>query len=63
MPLIKLRKANEEGEDVGVLFMNTDQILAISVGKAATEIQLSDGRTRWVKESPDEVVALAKKSA
>jgi hypothetical protein len=62
MALIKLRKANEAGEDVGVVIINTDQIVAVSVGEAATELQMSDGRTRWVKESPDEVVSLAKKS-
>jgi hypothetical protein len=26
MALIKLRKANESGDEVGVLFVNTDQI-------------------------------------
>jgi hypothetical protein len=61
MALIKLQKANEAGEAVGVLFVNTDQIVAISAGQAATEIQMSDGRTRWVKEIADEVAALAKK--
>lgn len=60
MALIKLQKANETGEAVGILFVNTDQIVAISAGEAATEIQMSDGRTRWVKESSDEVAALAK---
>jgi len=54
--------ANEAGEEVGVLTVNTDQIVAISAGYGATELQMSDGRTRWVKESPDEVVSLAKKS-
>jgi hypothetical protein len=63
MALIKLQKANEEGEAVGTLFVNTDQVLAISAGKAATEIQMSDGRTRWVKEGADEVAALTKKSS
>jgi hypothetical protein len=36
MALIKLRKANEAGEDVGILIVNTDQIVAISVGQAST---------------------------
>lgn len=45
----------------GILFVNTDQIVAISAGEAATEIQMSDGRKRWVKESSGEVAALAKK--
>ena len=63
MPWIKLRKANQQGEEVGPVFMNTDQILTIWIDKAATEIQMSDGHSRWVKDSPDEVVALAKKSA
>jgi hypothetical protein len=61
MALIKLRKANDAGEEVGVLIVNPDQIVAISMGEAATELQMSDGRTRWVKESPDEVMSLAKK--
>lgn len=60
MALIKLRKANELGEDVGVLFVNTDQIVAIAAGKSTTELQMADGRTRWVRDTPDEVAALAK---
>jgi hypothetical protein len=62
MALIKLRKVNEAGEDVGILIVNTDQIVALSAGQAATELQMSDGHPRWVKESPDEVAVLAKKS-
>jgi hypothetical protein len=62
MALIKLRKANEAGAEVGIVIINTDQIVAVSVGEAATELQMSDGHTRWVKESPDEVVSLTKKS-
>lgn len=57
MPLIRLRKASEPGEETGVLFVNPDQILTVAAGQHATEIQLSDGRTRWVKETPDEVAA------
>jgi hypothetical protein len=51
MALIKLRKSNEAGEEVGVLYTNTDQILTISAGQNATEVQMGDGRTRWVKDS------------
>jgi hypothetical protein len=61
MALIKFQKANEAGKDVGVIFLNTDQIVAVSMGDAATEVQMSDGHTHWVKESPDEVVSLAQK--
>lgn len=60
--LIELRKANEAGDEVGVLFVNTDQIVAISAGPSATELQMADGRTRWVKDTPDAIVALAKSS-
>jgi hypothetical protein len=60
MALIKLRKTNEVGEDVGALIINTDQIVAITAGHNATELQMADGRTRWVKDTPDEVAALAK---
>ena len=63
MALIKLQQANEQGEAVGILFVNTDQIPALSAGKAATGIRMSDGRTTWVKESADEVAALTKKSS
>ncbi len=63
MALIKLRKANETGDEVGVVYVNTDQIVAISAGPSATELQMVDGRTRWVKDTPDQVVALAKASA
>ena len=48
MPLIKLHKANEAGEDAGVVLVNTDQIVVITTGKNATELQMADGRTRWV---------------
>ena len=60
MALIKLRKANEAGEEVGVLYANTDQIVAISAGQNTTELQMADGRTRWVKDTPDSVASLAK---
>jgi hypothetical protein len=53
--LIKLRKSNEAGQEVGVLIINTDQIVAITTGQNATEIQMADGRPRWVKETLDEV--------
>ena len=59
MGLLKLRKANEAGEEVGTVIVNTDQIVAVVSGPKATELQMTDGRTRWVKESPDEVVTLA----
>ena len=32
MALIKLRKANESGEEVGVVIVNTDQIVALDAG-------------------------------
>jgi hypothetical protein len=60
MALIKLRKANESGEDEGVFFVNTDQIVAITAGQNTTEVQMADGRTRWVKDTPEEVIALTK---
>jgi len=59
MALLKLRKANEAGEEVGTVIVNTDQIVAVVSGPKATELQMADGHTRWVKESPDEVVTLA----
>jgi hypothetical protein len=62
MGLIKLRKANETGEDEGVVFVNTDQIVSISAGQNVTEVHLVDGRTQWVKDTPEQVVALAKSS-
>jgi len=62
MALIELRKTNEAGDDAGVLFVNTDHIVAIEASQRATEIQLADGHTRWVKDSPEEVVSLIKNS-
>ena len=62
MALIKLSKVNEAGEDTGTVFVNTDQIVAVISGHRATEIQMVDGRPRWVKQTPEEVVALAKAS-
>ncbi|MGC9949052.1 MAG: hypothetical protein ABSF64_22010 [Bryobacteraceae bacterium] len=63
MALIKLRKANDAGEEVGVLFVNTDQIVAITAGQNATELAMADARTRWVKDTPDEIASLAKAQA
>jgi len=63
MTLIKLRKANDTGEEVGILFVNTDQILAITQGASATEIQMADGRARWVKETLEEVAKLVAPTA
>jgi hypothetical protein len=61
MALIKLHKTNEAGLDVGVpIFINTDQIVAINTGPNATELQMADGRSRWVRDTPDEVASLAK---
>ena len=60
MALIKLRRANESGEEVGVVIVNTDQIVAIAAGQRTTELQMADGRARWVKETLDEVATLAK---
>jgi hypothetical protein len=63
MAFIKLRKANETGQDVGVLIVNTDQIVAITAGQNTTEVQMADGRTRWVRETPDEVTAAVRAAA
>jgi hypothetical protein len=62
MPLIKLRKANQDGEEVGSVFVNTDQIVSISAEQNVTEIRLTDGHSQYVKNAPEEVVALAKSS-
>jgi len=62
MALIKLRKANETGQEVGVVFVNTDQIVTVGAGQNVTELQMGDGRTRWVKDTPEELVSLAKAS-
>jgi len=63
MPKIKLHKSNEAGEETGILFVNTDQIVVITTGLSTTEVQMTDGHTRWVKETPEAVVALAKAPA
>ena len=60
MPIIKLHKSNEAGEETGILFVNTDQIVVITAGLSTTEVQMADGHTRWVKETPEAVAALAK---
>ena len=59
MPFIKLHKANEAGEDVGPIIINSDQIVAIFSGASATELQMADSRVRWVKDTPDDIVSLA----
>lgn len=60
MALIKLRKASEGGDEIGPVFVNTDQIVSVSAGAKTTEITLANGGTQWVKETPDEVAAKAK---
>jgi hypothetical protein len=60
MALLKLRKANENGDEVGSVFLNTDQIVTINAGQGATEIRTTDGHSSWVKETPEEVVTKAK---
>jgi hypothetical protein len=58
-----LPSPENQREEVGTLFVNTDQIVAISAGQNATELQMSDGRTVWTKDTLDEVVSLARNSA
>jgi hypothetical protein len=58
MAVVKLRKANETGQEGGVLFVNTGQIVA--VGAVQTELHMADGRTPWVKDTPEQVVSSAK---
>ena len=62
MPLIKLRKASQDGEEVGAVFVNTDQIVSIGAEQNVTEIHLTDGHSQYVKNTPEEVAALAKSS-
>jgi len=62
VPFIKLNKLNEAGEDAGTVFINTDQIVAVTTGQNTTEIQMTDGRPRWIKENPEQIVAMAKAS-
>jgi hypothetical protein len=58
MPLIKFRQANESGEELGAVLINPDQIVSISILKGVTEIHTADGKTEWVKETPDEVASM-----
>lgn len=60
MAMIKLRMANEAGEEQDAIFINTEQIVTIHARENVTEVQMTDGRTRWVKETPEEVVSVAK---
>ena len=38
--------------------VTVDQIVAVMSGPRATEIQTADGHTHWVRETPDQVLAL-----
>lgn len=60
MPLIKLQERNEQGEEVGVVYVNSDQIVSIATGQVATEIHTADGRTVWVRDTPEHIVEFAK---
>jgi hypothetical protein len=63
MALIELHKTDEAGDDAGVIFVNSDHIIAITAAQRATELELADGHTRWVKDTPGEIVSLIKNSA
>jgi hypothetical protein len=60
MQVIKLRKANETGDEVGDLYINADQIVTVDAGASATEILTADGKTHWVKDAPADVAAAIK---
>lgn len=63
MAMVKLTKANEQGQSVGDVYINTDQIVSISKGVVSpnvTEIRMTDGLPHWVAATPDEVAAAAK---
>jgi hypothetical protein len=60
MPLIKLSKTNEAGEAAGTVLINPDQIVAVTTSQSTTEVQMTDGRPRWVKETPEELAELVK---
>ena len=60
MALIRLGKRNEAGQDVGVVWINPDNIVAVTAGAHATEVQTADAQTHWVKETPEEIAALMK---
>jgi hypothetical protein len=60
MTLIKFRMANESGNETRTVFINPDQIVAVAVFEGTTTIQTADGKPHWVKNTPDEVAALAK---
>jgi hypothetical protein len=38
-------EVTEVEEDAGILIINTDQIIAITAGQNATELQMADGHT------------------
>jgi hypothetical protein len=62
MTLIKLRMANENGDEAGTVLINPDQIVSVSVLEGTTTIQTADGKPHWVKNTLDEIVALVKAS-
>jgi hypothetical protein len=58
--LIKLRQANESGEEVGVIFINPDQIVVLTTVQNVTEIRTADGKSQWVKETTEQIAAMMK---
>lgn len=52
MALIKLHKANELGEDAGIVFLNADQIVSIASGPNVTEVLTVDGHTTGSRNPP-----------
>lgn len=58
--LIKLTKANEDGQLQGAILVNPELIVTVSEGVNATEVRMDDGHMWWVKESLDTLLNLAR---
>jgi hypothetical protein len=58
MSFITLRGANESGEPVGTLLVNSDHLVTVSTGEKTTELGLADGKTRWVLDKPEEIIKM-----
>ena len=51
MALNKFRRATETGQEVGVVLVNTDEIVTVGASQNGTEFQMAEGRTRRVRDS------------
>ena len=55
MPFISLTKANQGGEPLNQIAVNSDMVAWVDLDESVTVIRFGDGSQKWVKETVEEV--------